>query len=762
MTMTQKNIAFKVDFSRILELLADQIYQSPLALLRENTQNSFDALLMRKQLAHEFEPQICVSIDDEWLQFSDNGIGMTAEEIEKNYWHAGSSGKNTDVARAAGVVGTFGIGAVANFGVADELRVESESAITGDRTASSVLRSELSTESKGISVRSIDATGEPGTIVRAHLAPGSNLPVDDAKRYLREFVEFVDIPVVFNEETVSGATHRTALPTENHAWYEQRHSVTLAEIIDGDLEVFGMATGELRVVLENVKASTGLGRKGAIVLVQGQNVIRTMRSGFGLAAVAIQSPYRWGGVIDLPFLKPTAGREALDDSSNRWLQAIISSLDDNISLLAADNIESFNSNGFLQWIVNKRRYDLCGNLEIVLHPGNTAETLAAVTERGANKYYSGRDQRVIQTYASEDHPLIVLTRRSPRRDCELGYLKSAGASEIDTKPRVEKEIPTDHQSFPQSALAIRLTRVLEEDYFLKVDVRFGSITGTLPLLMTESSDPVTIYLDPDSTSVAPLLALYNDDYNSFTPFVKDFARTTVYPRISHLVPSSTRYGADALLKHLRSNREWFEYEAEDRLDLEEIFKELGFGNPTAVQAVRQLTATRRAIFEVSGSGTEPLSSALSDIDDPTNDDAEESLDARPAIDRRGEATSARILTSEKSVNGYRCFLAISPGVQRENGEFFLHPHSTEIVWGGRKVIFIFHHVSKRFALYYDVLCPGLVGNTSGGGPQISSTILTDNNTFIPVPNEIASGFVPAVDEKIRLAVRGDILPFEEK
>ena len=762
MTTTQRNIAFKVDFSRILELLADQIYQSPLALVRENTQNSFDALLMRRALDDEFQPEIHVTFDDEWLQFSDNGIGMTAEEIEKNYWHAGSSGKNTDVARAAGVVGTFGIGAVANFGVADELRVESQSAITGARTESSVLRSELSTESKGISVRSIDAVGEPGTIVRAHLAPGSNLNIDDAKRYLREFVEFVDIPVVFNGESVSGATHRSALPTENHAWYQQHPSVSLAGIIEGDLEVFGMATGELRVVIENVKASTGLGKNGAIVLAQGQNVVRTMRSGFGLAAVAIQSPYRWGGIIDLPFLKPTAGREALDDSSNRWLQAIISSLDDEVSLMAADHIESFGSNGFLQWIVNKSRYDLCGNLEIVLRPGSTAETLAAVTERGAKKYYSGRDQKVVQTYASEDHPLIVLTRRSPRRDCELGYLKLAGATEIDTKPRVEEEIPIERQSFPQSALAIRLTRVLEEDYFLKVDVRFGAITGALPLLTVESSDPVTIYLDPDSTSVAPLLALYNDDYNSFTPFVKDFARTTVYPRISHLVPSSTRYGADALLQHLRSNREWFEYEAEDRLDIEEILKELGFGNPTAVQAVKQLTATRRSIFEVSGSGTEPLTSAISDIDDQSNDDAEDPLGARPAIDRRGEETSARILTSEKPVNGYGCFLAISPGVQRLNGEFFLHPHSTEAVWGGRKVIFIFHHVSKRFALYYDVLCSGLVGNASGGGPQTSSTILTENNTFIPVPNEIANGFVPVGQEKIRLAVRGDILPFEDK
>ena len=134
MTSTERRIAFKVEFSQILELLADQIYQSPLALLRENTQNAFDAILMREAENHQFIPEIHVTVNQEQIVVSDNGIGMTAEEIETNFWYAGKSGKNTDAARAAGVVGTFGIGAMANFGVADELTVESESAITGERT----------------------------------------------------------------------------------------------------------------------------------------------------------------------------------------------------------------------------------------------------------------------------------------------------------------------------------------------------------------------------------------------------------------------------------------------------------------------------------------------------------------------------------------------------------------------------------------------------------------------------------------------------
>ena len=102
---SDRHIAFKVEFSRILELLADQIYQSPLALLRENTQNAFDAIRMRAALDQTFDPSITVDVSEDEIVVVDNGIGMTSQEIEENYWYAGHSGKNSDTARAAGSSG---------------------------------------------------------------------------------------------------------------------------------------------------------------------------------------------------------------------------------------------------------------------------------------------------------------------------------------------------------------------------------------------------------------------------------------------------------------------------------------------------------------------------------------------------------------------------------------------------------------------------------------------------------------------------------
>ena len=440
------------------------------------------------------------------------------------------------------------------------------------------------------------------------------------------------------------------------------------------------------------------------------------------------------------------------------MQQVVSALDKLVSPIAANHSESFTNDGFLRWIVATKRFGICGPLEVTPRPGNQPETLTSVVDRGGLRYYSGREESVIQTYASEDEPLIVLSRRTPRRDCELGYLNSRGIQQVDTRPRVTEGLEIGSLGFAHSALATRMERVLKEDYFLGVNIRFGKISGGLPMLVTDKNKPAVIYLDPSSSSVAPLLALYRDDFEAFGPFVKDFVRSTVFSKIANLVPSSTRKGSEAFLRHLRSNREWFEYEIGDKAPLEDIFKELHAGRLTIAEARKRLANPSRSFVEVSRSGAAPLSSV---IREPVSEVSQKSIPdpfgAIPGIDRREEETSALILTSAKPVNGYRCFLAISDRVQREKGEFFLQPHSTEVVWGGRKVLFVFHHHSKRFGLYYDILCPGLVGSESSGGPRITATILTKNRTFVPVPDEIAEDFVPKADERKRLEIRCDIL-----
>jgi molecular chaperone HtpG len=134
---------------------------------------------MRLQRAPaSFDPHVDVTIRPESIVIVDNGVGMTRDEVRSNFWRAGSSGKNTAEARAAGVVGTFGIGAMANFGIASELEVITESAATGERTRSFARKAELSTSKKCISIEEQPSTSQPG-LVLLHVAESLDVTGDD-------------------------------------------------------------------------------------------------------------------------------------------------------------------------------------------------------------------------------------------------------------------------------------------------------------------------------------------------------------------------------------------------------------------------------------------------------------------------------------------------------------------------------------------------------------------------------------------------------
>ena len=101
--------------------------------------------------------------------------------------------------------------------------------------------------------------------VKALLAPESRISIHEARAFRHSSVEFLDVPVSFNGEQLSGSAHRSVLPSERHTWSKRVRNASLAGIVSGDLEVLGMASGELRVVLDNVVSHARLGRPGWIV-----------------------------------------------------------------------------------------------------------------------------------------------------------------------------------------------------------------------------------------------------------------------------------------------------------------------------------------------------------------------------------------------------------------------------------------------------------------------------------------------------------------
>jgi molecular chaperone HtpG len=762
---TSGKMPFAVEISRMIELLAAQIYPTPFALIRENVQNSFDAVLLRKHLGQSFDAVIDVAVEPMGIRVTDNGIGMSRDDLRNHFWHAGSSSKNTPEARAAGVVGTFGIGAMANFGIAEELTVETESAVTSERTFCSASKSTLSVTEDCIAFEKRTSTGNPGTTVTATIQSGKSINVAEAVQYITQFVSFLHIDVKVNGRVVSRQAIDNAVPALARSWSITKAGADLGEGLKADVSLTGAITGEVRVEMRNVEYG-GQKLEGQMVLRHGLGNLRTFRSGFGLATTSVTSAYHFGGIADFLFLQPTAGREALTMESMQMLQIIVTRLDEVVSLHLADRPEANANSYFVDWVARRQRYDLCPLLRVRIEPGESL-TLQEVRKRSQESpvlVYSGTDQATVK-HASEDRPIIMLSRGAPRNQCELGYLrKFCEIEELSDEPKILVRKSDAETTSAEKALSFRIASILSTDYFLESHIRFGTISHSLPILVTNRKSPVEIYLDPAGATVRLLLGLYEREYSAFGHMAKDFVRTMIFTRVSDLVPSATRQGAEAFLKAIHRAREIFEYETTDLESLTSLWKDYLGGRLTYQQATERSTKVAVRSYQIlDRDAAAPVRDVVPDVIEnqaSLNEQNEAQCGSLPPIQRLDISTERKLLTisdTDPPLKGYRCFLALTDRVHEEKGDFFLQPHRTSVVWGGQKALFIFEHHSGQFGLYYDLQTQSPISEQSGGGSFETCTIVMKNRIFIPIPASIQASFLPQQDEKKRFEVRCDIL-----
>ncbi len=760
-----EKIALQVDISRVIEVLSRQIYQSPLALLRENTQNAFDAVVMRKQLSPEFEPSISIQLTQTEVRVEDNGIGMTREDLENHFWRAGSSSKNNAEARAAGVVGTFGIGAMANFGIASHLTVITESAIDGTRNRSSVARESLSTETKCIDLVPECSTGNPGTTIIATIIAGKQLNVAEALNYIRDFVAFAPVKIICDGSLISRQDFESAVASIPVGWTTKlaQHSISMRLI--ADVKLIGAPSGEVRISLSNITLS-GKTLSGRLILRQGISSIRTFRNGFGLATTSVNSAFAFGGAADLLALQPTAGREALETESLQLLQSIVSDVDAFAAQELSKRSESNLNTYFINWVIHHSRFDYAGHVRIRCEPGNTELPLREVAASTVPwKYYSGSDAATIMTFATDDTKLLVVAQNNPRKQCQIEFLRRLTKSEeIPNNPSVLKKKEAREFSISEAAVVFRLSTILQEDYFLKSQISLGKISHDLPVLVDQTAKPVLIVLDPDSPTLRVLINIYTTEYSAFGGMAKDFIRNIIFPRVSDLVPSSTRQGADAFLKSIRRQREVFEIGLSDMTGLGAIWEKYLGGEITMDEAAKRSTEiVQLNIQRIDRNATTSVRSVVPDVIENEKclaNGTHQTTDPLPPIVRLESESDAKLLVvedNEPPLKDYRCFVALTDRTREEYGDFFLQPHRTSIVWGGQKTLFIFQHHSGRFGLYYDLQLPSIVAKESGGASFETCTLIIKNRIYIPVPDAIRHAFVPSSGEIKRIEVRCDLL-----
>lgn len=176
--------------------MINSIYTHKEIFLRELISNASDAIdkLYFKSLTDnavklsrdDFKIQIDLDKDNRTLTLTDNGIGMTAEELESNLGTIAKSGSlnfknenaDDDKAQDISVIGQFGVGFYSSFMVAD--RVEVVSKAFGEDTA----HKWISSGADGYTIEECEKE-DAGTVITLHIKEDTEN--EDYSQYLEQY-----------------------------------------------------------------------------------------------------------------------------------------------------------------------------------------------------------------------------------------------------------------------------------------------------------------------------------------------------------------------------------------------------------------------------------------------------------------------------------------------------------------------------------------------------------------------------------------------
>ncbi|MEU6893227.1 HSP90 family protein [Streptomyces sp. NPDC046557] len=313
--------SFQVDLRGLVDLLSHHLYSSPRVYVRELMQNAVDAITARRAIEPDADVRIRMWAEPGKVGISDSGIGLTATEAHSLLATIGRSSKRggehgLETARKE-FLGQFGIGLLACFVVATEIRVITRSA--RDLTARPV--EWLATDDGSYTVRELDheARPEPGTTVLLRARAGAEEWMVPAKveQLARDYGSLLPHDITFQagpDDAPRSITDRPAVWDRPHPTPTARRvalaghcarifGFTPLDSIDLDLPVAGVR-GVAYVLPEPTSPAHRSGHrvhlKGMLLTDQAHNLLPDW-------AFFVRV------VLDTDTLRPTASRENLYD-----------------------------------------------------------------------------------------------------------------------------------------------------------------------------------------------------------------------------------------------------------------------------------------------------------------------------------------------------------------------------------------------------------------------------------------------------------------
>ncbi|WP_064118942.1 ATP-binding protein [Pseudomonas fluorescens] len=764
-------IVFQVETGRVLQILAKEIYDSPLAMLRENLQNAYDAVRERFASSGPLLQggRIEVKIEGNEIIIVDNGVGMDEHVLRENFWKAGSSGKHSVRAKQAGVVGTFGIGAMANFGVCSKLTIVTRSHEAAGALATLAERDNLKIGEECITFEKLETEQPIGTTLSATLDSANSITSEQAKSYLDPYVALLPVPIYLDGELISTRAMMDVLPIQAKQFNPLGNVELENQGFKARFSVSADANAQILVVVSDISVS-GISIDGEMALLQSGGQLMGLRSYFGLAPIPVAGNYQFGGYANLPFLQPTAGRDALNRESIDQALILIALAEKAASQMLGESHLGDRSNALLAWISAHGRYDLAKRISILVHPREENVALGDLSAYigSRNSYqYASNDRSVIGTFANEDNFVVQLSPNQPRRKVQQQYLTSVlRLKQVPHSAQILKVYSGQDLEIPEASVLFRIANILRDDYLVPdVDVAFADISHGVTVLAEENGGTVKLFIAKGNSSVKPLMEIQTNAYELFAQFMKDYVRVNIYPKIQQYVPSSTKGGVEALRKVLLRSKELYRLEESDRGDLEGVLGDYLAGTssfPAVLKAAKALARpqTQRVSAEQVGSIEHEVPGL---VESPVRSDVAvegQEFMATPPIIRNSISSSMKILTTEGHyplLNQFTMLLGLSDRLMTTEVDFFMVPHTTRILWGGHRVVYIFTEVTERLSLYYDIeLRDAIDSNKTGGGMFATTTLITKERIFVPVPKVLEAEFHVAKGPR-EFFVRFDLL-----
>jgi molecular chaperone HtpG len=226
---TRETLGFQAEVKQLLHLMVHSLYGNKEIFLRELISNASDACdklrfeAMSDPALFETDPNLATRVEFDatarTIMVSDNGIGMSRDEVIQNIGTIAKSGTReffqqltSDRARDANLIGQFGVGFYSSFIVADRVTL-----IT--RRAGLAPEHGVRWESTGEGDYSVEVVRKDsrGTNVILHLRPEEDELLSGARlrAILRKYSDHITVPILMKKETWDATAKAQVLTDED-------------------------------------------------------------------------------------------------------------------------------------------------------------------------------------------------------------------------------------------------------------------------------------------------------------------------------------------------------------------------------------------------------------------------------------------------------------------------------------------------------------------------------------------------------------------